>query len=174
MREVQLLVGGPKGGEEVEGVVQHLVGVGVRPVHLVQAEDGAQAHLEGLAEDELGLGHDPFLGVDQQDAAVHHAEDPLDLAAEVGVARGVDDVDPGLARLAVPEHAGALGKDGDSPFALLVIGVHGAFDGRLVRPEGTGLGEELIDQGRLPVVDVGDDSDIAKLHDDLICGGGRL
>jgi len=53
-------------------------------------------------------------------------------------------------------------------------GVHGAFDGRLVRPEGAGLGEKLVDQGGLAVVDVGDDGDIAKLHDVLICGSARL
>ena len=40
--------------------------------------------------------------------------------------------------------------------------------------EGAGLGEELVDQGGLAVVDVGDDGDVAKLHDVLICGSARL
>ncbi len=57
---------------------------------LLSTTIGLQAHLQRLAEHELGLGHHPFLGVDQQQAAVDHAQDPLDLAAEVGVAGGVD------------------------------------------------------------------------------------
>ncbi len=80
-------------------------GIGVGAVDLVDAEDRTQAHLQRLGQHELGLGHDALFGVDQDDAAVHHAQDALDLAAEVGVAGGVDDVDAGLARLAVPEHA---------------------------------------------------------------------
>ena len=39
------------------------------------------------------LGHRPLSGVHEQDDAVDHLEYALDLAAEVGVARGVDDVD---------------------------------------------------------------------------------
>ena len=41
---------------------------------------------QGLGEHELGLRHRAFGGVDQQEHAVDHAEDALDLAAEVGVA----------------------------------------------------------------------------------------
>ena len=104
-------------------------------VDLVEAEDRAQAHLQRLAQHELGLGHDAFFGVHQEDAAVHHTEDPLDLAAEVGVAGGVDDVDAGLARFSVPEDAGALGEDGDPALALLVVGVHGALNRRLIGSE---------------------------------------
>jgi hypothetical protein len=54
---------------------------------------GAQAERQRLAGDELGLRHRAFGAVDQQDHAVDHREDALDLAAEVGVAGGVDDVD---------------------------------------------------------------------------------
>ena len=164
VREVQLLVGGAHGGEEVEGVVQDAVGVGVRAVHLVQAQDRSQAHLQRLAQHELGLGHDPFLGVDEQHTAIHHAEDPLDLAAEVGVAGGVDDVDPRIASLAVPQHAGALGQDGDAPLTLLIVGVHRALDRRLVGAEHARLRQKLVDQRGLAVVDVGDDGDVAKRH----------
>ena len=144
--------------------LQHPVGIGVGAVDLVEAEDRAQAHLQRLGQHELGLGHDAFFGVDQEDAAVHHAQDALDLAAEVGVAGGVDDVDAGLARLAVPEHRGALGQDGDAALALLVVGVHGALGRRLVGAEDAGLGEQLVDERGLAVVDVGDDGDVAQGH----------
>ena len=164
VREVQLLVGRADGGEQVEGGVVDLVGIGVGAVDLVDAQDRTQAHLQGLGQHEFGLGHDALFGIDQQDAAVHHAEDALDLAAEVGVAGRVDDVDPGLARLAVPQHARAFGQDGDAAFALLVVGVHGALGRRLIGSEHTRLGQKLVHQGGLAVVDVGDDGDVAQIH----------
>ena len=133
-------------------------------VDLVDAQDRTQAHLQGLGQNEFGLGHDALFGIDQQDAAVHHAEDALNLAAEVGVAGGVDDVDPGLARLAVPQHGRAFGQDGDAALALLVVGVHGALGRRLIGSEDARLGQKLVDQRGLAVVDVGDDGDVAQVH----------
>ena len=164
MRDVQLVVGRADGGEEVEGVVQHPVGVGVRPVDLVQHQDRTQAELQGLAQHELGLRHDAFLGVDQQQAPVHHAQDPLHLAAEVGVSGGVDDVDPRFACGTVPQDRRGLGQDGDAPFPLLVVGVHGALDGGFIGAEDAGLGEQLVDESGLAMIDVGDDGDIAHGH----------
>ena len=140
------------------------IGISVGAVDLVDAQDRTQAHLQRLGQHEFGLGHDALFGVDQQDAAVHHAEDALDLTAEVGVAGGVDDVDPGLARLAVPEHARAFGQDGDAALALLVVGVHGALGRRLIGSEHTRLGQKLVHQGGFAVVDVGDDGDVAQVH----------
>ena len=137
----------------------------MRPVDLVEAEDGPKSHLQGLAQHELGLRHDAFLGVDQQDAAVHHAQDPLHLAAEVGVAGGVDDVDAGVAGRAVPQHRGRLGQDGDAALALLVVGIHRPLGVRLIGAEHAGLSEELVDERGLAVVDVGDDGDVAKVHE---------
>ena len=165
VREVELLIGRADGGEEVEGVVQHPVGISVRPVDLVEHQDRAKAELQRLAQHELRLRHHAFFGVDQQEATVHHAEDPLDLAAEVGVAWGVDDVDAGLARLAVPQHGGGLGEDGDPAFALLIIGVHRPFDGGLVGAENAGLRQQLIDECGLAMIDVGDDGDISEGHE---------
>ncbi len=49
--------------------------------------------LERLAEHEARLRERPFGGVHEQDRAVGHLERALDLAAEVGVAGRVDDVD---------------------------------------------------------------------------------
>ena len=88
----------------------HLVVALVRAVDLVDADDGAQPELERLLQHELGLRHRAFGGVHQQDDAVHHVEDALHLAAEVGVAGRVDDVDAGvlpvdrgdLARMVMP------------------------------------------------------------------------
>ena len=42
--------------------------------------------------------------------------------------------------------------------------VHDPFGDALVVAEGAGLLQEPVDEGRLAVVDVGDDGDIAELH----------
>ena len=67
----------------------------------------------------------------------------------------------------------ALGQDGDPALALLVVGVHRALDRRLVGAEDAGLGEQLIDEGGLAMVDVGDDGDVAERHLILISGRAR-
>ena len=49
------------------------------------------------------------------------------------------------------------------PRSLLeVVGVHHALGHLLVRGEGAGLAQQLVDQRGLAVVDVGDDGDVAK------------
>ena len=64
---------------------------------LLMTTIGPQAALERLAQHEARLRHRPFGGVDQQQAAVGHLQHALDLAAEVGVAGRVDEVDLGAA-----------------------------------------------------------------------------
>ena len=122
-REVELLVGRVEVGEEVEDLVQHVVVALVGAVDLVDGDDRAHAALQRLGDHELGLRQRAFGGVDQHDDAVDHVEDALDLAAEVGVARRVDDVD---ARV-LPDDRRALGEDGDAALALEVVGVHRAL-----------------------------------------------
>ena len=159
-REVELLLAGVKIGEEIEDLVHHLVVALVRAVDLVDADDGTQPDLEGLLQHELGLRHGAFGGVHQQHGTVHHVEDALHLAAEVGVARRVDDVDAGV----FPGEGGDLGQDGDAALALEIVGVHGAFGNLLVVAERAGLRQEPVDQGGLAVVDVGNDGDVAQIH----------
>ena len=146
---------------------EHLLDAGVAAVDLVDDDDRAQAKLERLAQDEARLRHRAFDGVDQQQAAVGHVEDALDLAAEVGVAGGVDDVD-----LDAPVgDRGVLGEDGDAALALQVVRVHDQLADLLVLAEHVGLLEQAIDQGGLAVVDVRDDGDVAEVGADAL---GRL
>ena len=128
-------------------------------VDLVDHHDDLVAQLQGLGEDEPGLGHGALGGVHQEDDAVDHLEDAFHLAAEVGVARGVHDVD--LHALVVD--GGVLGEDGDAPLPLQVVGVHDPLHGGLVLPVDAALLEHLIHQGGLAVVDVGDDGNISQL-----------
>ena len=117
-----------------------------------------QPHLQRLGDHELGLRQRAFGGVDQHDRAVDHVEDALDLAAEIGVARRVDDVDAGV----LPDDRGRLGEDGDAALALEIVGIHGALGDALVLAEGAGLLQQPVDQGGLAMVDVGDDRDVAQ------------
>ena len=121
---------------------------------------GLQADLQGLGDHELGLRHRAFGRVHEHDRAVHHAQDALHLAAEIGVARGIDDVDAGV----LPDDRGRLGQDGDAALLLEIVRIHRALFHALVFAEAAGLGEELVDEGGLAVVDVGDDGDISQLH----------
>ena len=121
---------------------------------------GFRPSFSALESTNLVCGMTDFRGVDQQHDAVDHRQDALDLAAEVGVAGGVDNIDAG----AVPFDRGALGQDGDAALALQVVGIHGALLHVLVFAHRAGLLEQLVDQRGLAVVDVGDDGDIADVH----------
>ena len=160
-REIELLVAGVERGEQVEHFVDDFDRPGVGAVHLVDDDDGLEPHLERLGDHELGLRQRTFGGVHQHQRAVDHVEDALHLAAEIGVAGRVDDVDTG----ALPDHRGRLGQDSDAAFALEVVGIHGALDHALVLAVGAGLLQQPVDQRGFAVVDVGDDGDVAEIHE---------
>ena len=84
------------GGEAEEQVLalgDDLVDARVGAVGLVDQQDDGELGLERLAEHEAGLGQRALGRVDEQHDAVDHGQAALDLAAEVGVAGGVDHVD---------------------------------------------------------------------------------
>ena len=145
--------------EQVEGGVDDVVLARARPVDLVDDDDRLQAERERLLGDEAGLRHRPFEGVDEEQHRVDHRQHALDLAAEVGVAGRVDDVDVG----ALPLDRAVLGQDRDAALALEVVRVHDALGDLLVGAEGAALAQQLVDQRRLAVVDVGDDGDVSDL-----------
>ena len=126
---VELLVGGVQVQQQLQHLVDDLVDALVGAVDLVDDHDDTVAQLQRAAEHETGLGHGALGGVHQQDDAVDHLEDTLHLAAEVGVARGIHDVDLGVAVV----DGGVLGQNGDAALTLQVVGVHDA----LHRPPGS-------------------------------------
>ena len=97
-------------------------------------------------------------GVHHQQHAVNHVHDALDLAAEIGVAGGVHDVD--VVNLVF--EGGVLGADGDALFLFQIHGIHQAFVGgfMLVGAESAGLLEQAIHERCLAVVNVRDDGDV--------------
>ena len=157
---VELLVRAAEVHEELEHLVHDLVYALVGAVYLVEDEYDAVAQLERAGEDEPGLRHGALGGVDEEDDAVDHLQYALDLAAEVGVARGVDDV----YLVVAVAHGGVLREDRDAALALQVARVHDALGHLLVLVEHAGLLEHLVDQRGLAVVDVSDDGDVSQMR----------
>ena len=73
------------------------------------------------------------------------------------MAGGINNIDMG----AVPHHRTVLGEYGDAALFFNVVAVHHTLFNVLVRGESAGLTQQLVDQGGLAVVNVGDDGDIA-------------
>ncbi len=152
--------------EQLVGLVDDLADPGVGPVHLVDDQHDRHVGVERLAEHEPGLGERSLGRVDQQHDAVDHRQAALDLATEVGVAGGVDDVDRhrGAAggRAGVLDR-GVLREDRDALLALEVTGVHRPLVDVLVLAERAALPEHRVHQGGLAVVDVRDDGDVPEV-----------
>ena len=116
---------------------------------------------KSFLENETCLGHGALGGIHQEQDPVSHLQDPLHLPAEVGVTRSVDQVD-----LDTPVgQRDVLGKNGDPALPLEIVGVEDALTQILVAGERIRFLEQLVDQGRLPMVNVRDDCDITDTFD---------
>ena len=167
--EIEGFVIGAEFDKQVEDLVENLVGAGVLAVNLVDDHDGAQLVLESLFQDEAGLGHRSLGGIDEEEYAVGHSEDALDLAAEVSVAGGVDQVDLSGYTVGTGVIDGdVLGQDGDPPLALQGIGIEQGVLLDLAVAEIAALAKQGIDKRGLAMIDVGDDGDVANVVTHLI------
>ena len=173
-REINLLLGRIQVDEEVVHLVQHFLRTRVGAVDLVDHDDWRQTPFEGFPENEARLGQGTFRGVDQQQDAVDHREGALDLATEVRVSGRIDDIDEEIPVM----NRRVLRQDCDATLALEVGVVHRAFGDPLVGSKNTALVKHGVDQGRFPMVDVGDDGDVApqRVGDgrSALCGRGHL
>ena len=158
--EIELIIIGLEREEQIEDAFQRFLRLRVGAIDLVDDHDGLQPQLQRLGEHEFRLRHDRFRRIDQQHDAVDHRQDAFDLAAEIGMAGRVDDVDPHP----VPVHARALGEDGDAALALQIVGVHGALRHLLVLANRAGLLQQLVHEGRLAMIDVGDNGNVSDFH----------
>jgi len=143
--------------EQVENLVHDFFRPLVLPVDFVDDHDRFQFLFERLAQHIFGLRHRPFESVHQQQYTVHHVEHALHLAAKVGMARGVNDVDLDV----VVKHGGILGQNRNAPFALQIVGVHDALRHIFIGAEYAALFQHRIDQRRLTVVNMGDNRHIS-------------
>ena len=156
-REVELIFRRAELVEQIECLVKDPVRTSARAVDFIDNDNGLKPLCECLAGNEARLRHRAFNGINEQQYAVDHREDALDLAAEVGVTRGVNDVNvhPFIFNCAV------LGQNGDAALAFDRVGVHHALFNLLVGAEGARTLKKTVDHRGLAVVDVGDDRNIA-------------
>ncbi len=157
-REVQLLISGSQVVKQVEYLVHDPVWTSAGTVNLVNHDDRAQARGKCLLGNKPGLGHGAVNGINHQQHAIDHAHDSLNLTAEISVARGVHNIDI----VVVPFQGRVLGQNGNAPFFFLIVGIHDPLAIELLPIQGAGLAQELVYEGSLTMVNVGDDGDITK------------
>ena len=92
--KIELIVVGFERKKEIEDLFEGFLRPRVGAIDLVDDDDRLEPELQRLGQHEFGLRHDGFGGIDEEDHAIHHREDALDLAAEIGMARRIHDVDP--------------------------------------------------------------------------------
>ena len=131
-------------------------GICGRQVDLV--DDGDD--LEVVLDREVGVGErlrlDPLRGVDDEDGALARLERARDLVREVHVPRRVDEVE----LVALPVDAHRLCLDRDPALALELHRVE-QLVAHLALGDGLRQLEDPVRERRLPVVDVGDDREVA-------------
>ena len=151
-REIELLVGGVERGEQIEHFVDDLAHPRIRLIDLVDRDNWPQANFQRLANDEFGLRHGPFGGIHQNDRPIDHGQNALHLAAEIGMAGRIDDIDPRV----FPGNRRGLGHDRDPTLFFEIVRIHDPLGDPLILPEGAGLLEQAVDER--------DNGYIAKLH----------
>ena len=135
------------------------LGIGTLSIHFVDYHHDAQPAGNGMPQHESRLGHRTLRRVDQQQRSIRHLQHALDLTTKICVARRVDDVYLHI----VVGNRYVLRKNRNTALALLVVGVQHAFLHLLPLTKRARRAKHLVDQRRLPVVDMGDDGDIANV-----------
>ncbi|KAI6748621.1 hypothetical protein HG530_015394 [Fusarium avenaceum] len=183
-----------------EGLVQILLGdlkLEKSTVDLVDDDDGLDALTKGLSQDSLGLDTDTLDGVDDNESTISDTESSGNFGREINVTGRVNKVDQEvlsvgllannvgniviLTKLTVQRDGSGL--DGDTTLLFVGTRIGGSGISSLGSGNDTSLGEKRVGQGRLAVVDVGNNghvTDIGRLVHKLtdlvdreaICGEG--
>ena len=157
--EIKLLGVGCQFQKEVLGHTEDHFRAGGRPVYFVDNHNRFEAHFKSFSEDEPGLGHWAVHRVNQQQAAIGHVQDALDLAAKVGVTGGVNNINFG----ALINNGCIFSQDGNTFFTFEVIRIHNKGANRFIFAENIALFEQAVHQGGFAVVNVSYDSDISNI-----------
>ena len=156
----------PRGGahrQDVRGQpaadrLQDTLDVGARAVDLVDEQQGRHPEPLQRPHQDPGLGLDPLDRGQQEHGPVEHAEDALDLGDEVGVARGVDDVDRRVVER--ERHHGGLDRDAAPALQREAVGPGGAGVDRSRLVDDPREVQEALGEGGLTGVDVGEDAQV--------------
>jgi hypothetical protein len=146
------------------------LGLSPRQVDLVQARDQLEPGVDGEVGVRERLRLDALAGVDDQQRTLARGQRAAHLVGEVDVAGRVDEVQlVGLAVARLVEDAHRLSLDRDPALALEVHRVEHLRAHRAGVDRVRHL-EDAVGQGRLPMVDVGDDGEVADVR---LVGHGR-
>jgi hypothetical protein len=115
-RELNLFVAGVEIDKQFVDLVDYFFGPRILAIDFIDHGDCGQPRLQSFAQDESRLRQASFGGVDQEHYAVNHLQNALDLAAEVGVAGRIDDIDFVIA----VTHGSVFGHDRDAALTLKV------------------------------------------------------
>ena len=155
---IKLFFGCIEREHQVEDLLVDHLGTAVGLIDLVDHNDRLFAQRESLLQHESSLRHRAFERINQQQHAVAHIEHALDLTTEIGVTRGVDDVD----FVVFVDYRHVLREDRDTTLALQIVVIENQVATLFFAvAEQMSRQNHLIDEGCFTVVDVGDDSDIA-------------
>ena len=127
-------------------------------VNLVNNDDRTQALFQSLFQHKAGLGHWAFVGINNQNTTVYHAENPFYFSAEVSVSRGINNINQGV----FVTNRCIFRKNCNASFPLQIIGVHDTIRNVFAFAENAGLFEESVNKGGFTVVNVGDNGDVTN------------
>src|SRR5262249_6532122 len=147
--------------EPFADLVESIVEVGADNIHLVDEDQARHLVLVGLPPHRLGLSLDSLLGIEDDHAAIQHAERALNLGGEVNVAGGIDQVD-GVS-LPGQRNAGAVNGDAAGLFFGIVVGLGRPLVDAAEAVNAPGVVEDVFSGRRLARVDVRNDPDVADL-----------
>ena len=164
-RTVELVVARIQFKQQLEHLVTDFIDARVGAVDFVDDNDDAMAQFDGLLQHKAGLRHRSLGRVDEQQHTVDHFQDTLDLAAEIGMARRIDDID--LHTVIIRRCV--FGKYGDAALTLKRVAVHHAFLDDLIVPEKAAELEHFVHKRGLAVVDVRNDGNIPQVLSFHMC-----
>src|SRR6266446_1504638 len=167
-RKIELLIARFQFDEEIKDQVERFARFRVLSVDLVNDDDGLETILQRLAQNESGLRLRTVMGVYHEQYAIDHLHDAFDLAAEIGVAGRVYDIDT----ITVPLKRRVLRPNGNALLALEIHRVHHPLLDFLIRPKSPRLPQQLVDQGSLAVVYVRNDGDVTDVLHERVPGRG--
>ncbi len=160
------------GAEAVAQLFERAVEGGALLVELVDEDHPGDPHLLGETPHPLGAHLDAVDGAHHEDGEIDHAERSVDVADEVGVAGGVDEVD----LVTLPLERGVGQRQRHAPLRFLgVVVEHGvAVLDSAQAADGSGPVEQRLGQRRLSRPAVADEGDIADLLGRVDLHGGVL
>ena len=149
--------------EPAADLLEHGFEVGPFAIELVDERQPRHFVLVRLPPNRFALRLDAFAGTEHHDAAIEHAQAPLDLGREIDVARRIDQIDDDVFPREL--HAGRVDRDAALGFLGIVVGRGGApidFARAVLRAAGK---QHALRHRRLARIDVGNDADVADFFE---------